>query len=127
MISIINPSGRTRTDRTDRTDPDGPGRTRTDPDGRTDGRTVGRAGGRTGQTGPIGICTKFKTGGVTSNLSEIHTVDDLLCSSDPNLLGSDEHKEVVDAQIHCVCANVSPHTECIEVSVAWAWTGATPG
>ena len=49
MISIINPSGRTRTDRTDRTDPDGPGRTRTDPDGpgRTDGRTDGRAGGRT--------------------------------------------------------------------------------
>jgi hypothetical protein len=23
---------------------------------------------------------------VTSNLSEIHTVDDLLCSSDPNLI-----------------------------------------
>ena len=79
MISIINPSGRTRTDRTDRTDPDGPGRTR------TDGRTDGRADGRTGQTGPIGICSKFKTGGVTSNSSEIHTVDDLLCSSDPNL------------------------------------------
>ena len=85
MISIINPSGRTRTDRTDRTDPDGPGRTRTDPDGRTDGRAGGRTDGRTGQTGPIGICSKFKTGGVTSNLSEIHTVDDLLCSSDPNL------------------------------------------
>ena len=79
-MNIINSSGRTRTDRTD---PDGPGRTRTDPDGRTDGRTGGRAGGR---TGPIGICTKFKTGGVTSNLSEIHTVDDLLCSSDPNLI-----------------------------------------
>ena len=50
MISIINPSGRTRTDRTDRTDPDGPGRTWTDLDGRTrmDGRTGGRADGRTG-------------------------------------------------------------------------------
>jgi hypothetical protein len=42
-----------------RTDPDGPGRTRTDPDGL--GRTGGRADGRTGQTRPIGICTKFKT------------------------------------------------------------------
>ena len=47
MISILNPSGRTRTDRTDRTDLDGPGRTRTDPDGRTDGRTGARTDGRT--------------------------------------------------------------------------------
>ena len=36
-------------------------------------------------------------------------------------------QEVVHAQIHCLCPNVSPHTECIEVSVAWAWTGATHG
>ena len=36
-------------------------------------------------------------------------------------------QEVVHAQIHCLFPNVSPHTQCIEVSVAWAWTGATPG
>ena len=39
------------------------GRTRTDADGR--GRTDGRTDGWTGQTGPIGIWAKIKTGGVT--------------------------------------------------------------
>ena len=49
MISILNPSGRTRTDRTDRTDPDRPGRPRTAPDGPgwTDGRAAGRTDGQT--------------------------------------------------------------------------------
>ena len=36
-------------------------------------------------------------------------------------------QEVVHAQIYCLCPNVLPYTECIEVSVVWAWTGATPG
>ena len=40
---VINPSGRTWTD------------------------------GRTGQTGPIGICIKFKTGGVTLDLHQTHS------------------------------------------------------
>ena len=76
MISIINPSGRTRTDWTDRMDPDGPGRTRTDgsgrtdPDGRTDGRTGGRTNGETdGADGADRYLLKFKTGGVALNLS----------------------------------------------------------
>ena len=65
---VINPSGRTRTD------PDGPGRTRTDrtdPDG--PGRTDGWTDAWTGQTGPIGICIKFKTGGVTLDLHQTHS------------------------------------------------------
>ena len=30
-------------------------------------------------------------------------------------------QEVVHAQIYYLCPNVPLHTECIEVSVAWAW------
>ena len=78
MPSWTDPDGRTDPDgpgrtRTGRTDPDGPGRTRTD--GRTDGlgRTDGRTDGRTHQ--PTKLHYKDK----------VHPVDDYLGSSDANL------------------------------------------
>eukprot|EP00966_Prymnesium_polylepis_P225970 5226809-Prymnesium_polylepis.1 len=78
--SSIN-SGQTRTDadghgRT-RTDADGRGWTRTDADGRMDGRTDGRTAGWD-RMGPIGICTKFITGGVTSIFHQTLLVNELL-------------------------------------------------
>ena len=78
MPSWTDPDGRTDPDgpgrtRTGRTDPDGPGRTQTD--GRTDGlgRMDGRTDGRTHQ--PTKLHYKDK----------VHPVDDCLGSSDANL------------------------------------------